>query len=231
MEEMSTITMAWMLDQIKDDLAIDWSISYSNVLRSEFNFRNDTLKHNAEIEARKNETWGTWLWRNGKWPASAMVHPFAPWEEPAYKKDREYGWGTGKMDDPFDIKYILNGSQKRTPGGYIDESLGKTWEYIHPTVGFRMKQLEYRPIGLPEDKCRRRKTKDGYVYHFGEAALLEWPLGELDSYERRFIKGQDASIYVNELEEDLRPGWLVLGCLVLGGLVFGVDIDIIRREG
>ncbi|KAB8230815.1 T6SS phospholipase effector Tle1-like catalytic domain-containing protein [Aspergillus alliaceus] len=212
MEEMSNIAFSWMLDQIKEYISIN-----DDTLRSEQWIRQDRLDrfnnalkwHNECVERRKAESWGEWLKRNGQWAVSSIRHPLTQ----AYREERSYGWGTGDLPDSFGVAYVANGSKTRTPGRYAlgkdDKKLGETFEYIHPTVGFRVDQTakhsdtrkHYRPIWLTGDRYDRRPKKSGkgYEYWFkyngtsSYEVLPEWPIAaHVKSYERLAIQGPAA---------------------------------------
>lgn len=148
MEEMSNITFAWMLDQIKNYV----SINEETIRNDTFDRQTHLLKlnnqrafHEQRKEELKKEGWGKWISRNGKWAASKVAHPLTS-EQIHYHEDRRYGWGTGDLIDSFTIMYKANGSKPRTPGPYAldkeDNKLGETHEYIHPTTGFRVQELD-----------------------------------------------------------------------------------------
>jgi hypothetical protein len=138
------------------------------------------------------------------------------------------------MQDSFTPFYYLNGSERRTPGNNdpFDKDgnlLGETFEFVHPVVGFRAKQIkDYTPIGR-DVKFARRKVVDkngrpAYVYDLGSARqpLPEWRLGGVDSYERLAITSKAAYDYVDELDLELKTG-----IKTIRRSVYGVrDIDL-----
>jgi hypothetical protein len=204
MEEMSSITFAWMLDQIKPYLSLNEE--YLGKQRADMEYHLSTL-----VESPPHESWKARAKSiaSGSKSSSTVGQPVEP---------RSYGWGTGVLTDSFTPFYYLNGSMHRAPGRYdpLDKDgkpLGDTCEFIHPVVGFRERQLpEYTPIGHGV-KFNRRKTVDekGYpcvVYDLGNARkpLPEWRLGGLDSYERLLITGKAAYDYVDELDAYLKTG-------------------------
>ncbi|KAJ5960943.1 uncharacterized protein N7479_008093 [Penicillium vulpinum] len=211
MEEMSNITFSWMLDQIKPYLSIN--DEYLAEEREEREYHMSTLVENTDRDASLEG----WVQRKAAAIASVFKHPSTTPAKPIEKR-RSYGWGTGPLKDSFTPFYYANGSKRRTPGGYdaFDKDgnlLGETFEYIHPVVGFREKQIkDYTPIG-PDVKFARRKAVDEegcpcYVYDLGHTRkpLPEWRLGGLESYERLAIAGKDAYDYVNELDLYLKTG-------------------------
>ncbi|KAJ5656702.1 hypothetical protein N7507_008652 [Penicillium longicatenatum] len=228
MEEMSSITFAWMLDQIKAHLSID-----ERFIIKEHNARQRYLqKINQEFlawqtaETKKTESLKSWIYHAAKATASAIIHPLNSGIEPAYKKIREYGWGTGELIDSFTSMYWLNGKNWRTPGqyGFKDgKDLGETFEFIHPVVNFRVEHMKeqrkkdskhplYKPLS-PESKYERRKVEDAegnvrFEYYMGNSSksIPEWKLGGLDSYERLTIAGEAAYIYADILDDELRTG-------------------------
>lgn len=213
MEEMSNITFSWMLDQIKPYLSLNEdSLSEE---REEREYHISTIVENTVHD----ESLGSWAQRKVAAIASAfkLKQPPASSVESVDKR-RSYGWGTGPLEDSFTAFYYANGSARRRPGNYapFDKEgnlLGESFEFIHPVVGFREKQIkDYTPIGRGV-KFDRRKVVDengrpGYVYDMGDARnpLPEWRLGGIDSYERLAITGKAAYDYVDELDLYLKTG-------------------------
>ncbi|APA15707.1 hypothetical protein SS1G_09477 [Sclerotinia sclerotiorum 1980 UF-70] len=195
MEEMSNITFAWMLDQIKKYVSINEGTIRADSEDRQRNFEELNKQREIHIKkekARKDEGWGKWIWRQGEWVASTIAHPLTR-EKTHHHEERVYGWGTGDFTDSFTAMYRANGSKPRTPGRYgVDtngKKVGETHEYIHPTTGFRVHYLDrkaevwifdddhplqpgkYRPIGLLGDNYKREKKIDdkgrvGYEYIF-----------------------------------------------------------------
>jgi hypothetical protein len=211
MEEMSSITFAWMLDQLQPYL----SINENAVIRE----RRDRDKHMIELNLRleQEEPWASWLGRTGKSMATTVLHPFTPHEELKYKPEqRFYNWGTADMTNSFGYKYWLNGWRVRTPGAYktpksnqtlrsdslpnaVTDTDKTTCEWIHPTVGFRATYKPgYYPSCLTEKQYGRELRKEGYVYRMGDAVLREWPLGGMESYEWQAVTGELAQRYVQK---------------------------------
>ncbi|KGO69403.1 protein of unknown function DUF2235 [Penicillium italicum] len=213
MEEMSNITFSWMLDQIKPYLSLNEE--FISEEREEMEYHISTLGESTVPE----ESLGGWAQRKAAAIASAFKLKRPPTSSvKSVDKRRSYGWGTGPLKDSFTPFYYANGSERRTPGRYdpFDKDgnmLGETFEFVHPVVGFREKQIkEYTPIG-PNVKFARRKVVDekgrpGYVYDLGDShkPLPEWRLGGIDSYERQAITGKAAYDYVDELDLYLQTG-------------------------
>ncbi|OJK03624.1 hypothetical protein ASPACDRAFT_49732 [Aspergillus aculeatus ATCC 16872] len=204
MEEMSHIVFAWMLDQIQGYVSLD-----RELLQLEEKTREDQRRW-------QSESWAQWLWRTGQGLVAAVQHPLTPsvGAPPAYRQIRQYGWATGDLPDSFDFTYRLNGSLARRPRRYFrdactNEILGHTCEYIHPTVGFRLKHVSgYRPAGLHEGQYARllRADGQGYEYRFrypgakDEEVLPEWEMARDElSWERWFVKGKEALAYMDSL--------------------------------
>ncbi|KAJ5467614.1 hypothetical protein N7475_005366 [Penicillium sp. IBT 31633x] len=211
MEEMSNITFAWMLDQIKPHLSLNEE--YLTEEREAREYHMSTL----EVTTTHDKSWGAWIKRK----AGEINFVFKNPSMSAAKhvdKHRSYGWGTGPLKDSFTPFYYLNGSKRRTPGGCdpFDEDgkqLGETFEYIHPVVGFRQKQIkDYMPIGngvkFNRWEAVDEKGHPSYVYDLGDGrkSLPEWRLGEVDSYERLAIASKAAYDYVDELDLHLKTG-------------------------
>lgn len=235
MEEMSSITFAWMLDQIKAHLSID-----ERFIVKEHNARERALqKINQEYlaESKPAGSFKSWIYHTAKATASAIINPLNSTIEPAYRKLRAYGWGTGELIDSFTSMYWLNGKKWRTPGQYGSKDgkdLGETFEFIHPVVNFRVEQMKeqnrkngkhplYMPLS-PGNKYERRKVEDAegnvrFEYYMGNSSkpIPEWRLGGMDSYERLAIAGEAAYIYADILDEELRTGCRTERC------AFGTD--------
>ncbi|TGO19965.1 hypothetical protein BPAE_0327g00080 [Botrytis paeoniae] len=188
MEEMSNITLAWMLDQIEKYVSIDRETIKEDGYDRQGKFarlNNERQVHLDREKEREKEGWGQWIWRNGKWAASKVAHPLTE-EKNIHYEERRHAWGVGDLNDSFTTMYKANGSKSRTPGRYaLDKKgnkLGETHEYIHPTTGFRVQQqdkkaeearkqkdhrdhknwekLRYSPIDLEGDKYKRQKKVD-----------------------------------------------------------------------
>lgn len=220
MEEMSNITFAWMLDQIKGFVSLNQeTLRKEQLARQARLARINTALHwyNERVERLKTESWGKWLQRNGQWAVSSIRHPLSPGDKPAYMEDRSYTWGLGDLPDSFGLVYVVNGSRLRTPSRYAldkGQKLGETFERVHPVVGYRVektkdheKSKRYRPIWLTGDNYVRRKNEGGYEYLFKypgsseHEVLPEWKLSEdINSFERLAIEGKDAHEYVNALD-------------------------------
>lgn len=207
MEEMSSLTFAWMLDQIKPFLSLDEE--YIVKVRTDMEVHISTLPESPP----QSESLAT----RAKSIAAAFKKPSAAVAKMS-EKLRSYGWGTSALEDSFTAFFYLNGSKTRTPGSYDlnDEEgqpIGDTFEYVHPVVGFRKQELpSYTPLGHGV-KYERRKTVDDQgrpcvVYNLGDCrkVLPEWRLGGLDSYERLLIAGKAAYDYVDELDLYLETG-------------------------
>ncbi|KAJ5701298.1 hypothetical protein N7488_008846 [Penicillium malachiteum] len=228
MEEMSNIAYAWMLDRVKQHISIN-----EKHIKAEYTSRVEVFDINNE--ARKNwnammkdETWGTWMWRKSSETVSAIIHPHTPGPEPAFKRKRSYDWGAAEMEDSFTSMYWLNLEHIRTPGRYHfkngkrDEPLGKTFEYIHPVVQYRVehakndkKELYYVPNGPKGPKYERELIDaDGpnpyYVWHLKYSfdkeliTLPEWELGADKCYERKAVVGKPAQEWVGRMDRLLK---------------------------
>ncbi|KAJ5164082.1 uncharacterized protein N7500_005912 [Penicillium coprophilum] len=233
MEEMSNITFYWMLDQIRPYLSLnDEALSDE---REEREYHMSTLVEDTV----NNGSLVSWAQRKAAAITSVFKRPSAS-SVKSVEKRRGYGWGTGPLEDSFTAFYYANGSKRRTPGGYdpFDKEgnlLGETFEFIHPVVGFREKQIKnYTPIGH-DVKFGRRKAVDEkgqpcYVYDLGKARnpLPEWRLGGLDSYERIAITGKAAYDYVDELDLYLETGVKTSRRSVWGARDIDLGIEVPR---
>ncbi|KAJ5945501.1 hypothetical protein N7454_002340 [Penicillium verhagenii] len=235
MEEMSSITFFWMLDQIKAHLSIDerFIIREHNARVQNLQQLNKAFTSWEAAETKKTQSFRNWVYHAAKATASVFVHPLDSGVEPAYKKLRAYGWGTGELIDSYTSMYWLNGKHWRTPGQYgikDGQNLGETFEFIHPVVNFRVEQIKdlkkknsklllYKPLS-PSCKYERRRVKDNqgsvrFEYHMGDSSskpVPEWKLGGQDSYERLAIAGEAAYSYADVLDEELQTGFRTERC-------------------
>ncbi|CAG7916088.1 unnamed protein product [Penicillium olsonii] len=204
MEEMSSITFAWMLDQIKPHLSLD-----EEYLVKE---RTDMEFYISELGESMQEKGKSWVQNT----VSTLKSTFKS-AVPTAIKSRSYGWGTGELDDSFTPFFYLNGSKRRTPGYDLRDPdgklLGDTCEFVHPVVGFRKQEIPYyTPLGSGTKYERRKIVNEtgcpSYEYTLGGSRkpLPEWRLGGLDSYERLFIASKAAYDYVDELDLYLKTG-------------------------
>ncbi|KAJ5773905.1 hypothetical protein N7457_008801 [Penicillium paradoxum] len=234
MEEMSNITFAWMLDQIRPYLSLNEE--YVLQEREAWEYYISKL---AETSNNDN-SWGSWVQRKAAFIISAFRRPTT--SATRRGTHRTYGWGTGHMQDSFTPFYYLNGSTPRTPGRYDSfdkdgNALGESFEYVHPVVGFRQKQLkDYTPIG-PGVRFNRREAVDEkghptHVYDVGDGlgckTLPEWRLGGVDSYERLAITSKAAYDYIDELDLYLKTGIKTARRSVWG--VADIDLGIESSE-
>ena len=236
MEEMSNITFAWMLDQVKKHISINEEQIQKEYIEREKKFTklNEARKKwDDKVKAQSEEPMLAWTWRNTKEAAYSITHPFTPSDEPAFKKARHYDWGTAPMTDSYTAMYWLNGRHIRTPGRYhfkdgnLNEPLGETFEFIHPVVHYRKVQtaimhdkhlkdeviVPYQPLG-PKYERRPMLEADGtpyFEYDIGgcPVPLREWMLGGPGCYERMAIVGEAARKYVDELDEAYGAGPLL----------------------
>ncbi|KAJ5676887.1 uncharacterized protein N7477_002520 [Penicillium maclennaniae] len=223
MEEMSNITFAWMLDQIKGFVSLNQgTLQKEQLARQTRLAKINTALHwyKERVERLKKESWGKWLERTSQWAVSSIRHPLTPGDKPAHMEDRSYTWGLGDLPDSFGLVYVVNGSRLRTPGRYAldkGQKLGETFERVHPVVGYRVektkdheKSKRYRPIWLTGDNYVRKKNGEGFEYLFkypGSSeyeVLPEWKLSEnINSFERLAIQDKEAQQYVNALDLQL----------------------------
>lgn len=235
MEEMSNITFAWMLDQIKPYVSLHEEYIIEEREASEYFIA-------KLIESPPDDaSWGAWAQRKAASIASIFKTPTTTSDKQVDKR-RSYGWGTGPMQDSFTLFYYLNGSSRRTPGRYdsFDKKgnlRGETFEFIHPVVGFRQMQLkDYAPIGNGVKFDRRKAVDENdhptYVYDLGDGpsrkSIPEWRLGDVDSYERLAITSKAAYDYVDEMDLHLKTGIKTLRRSVYG--VADVDLGIEGAE-
>ncbi|OJJ49996.1 hypothetical protein ASPZODRAFT_139334 [Penicilliopsis zonata CBS 506.65] len=236
MEEMSSIALAWMLDQIKDFVSID----YSALQRHRSSREMELERLNKEVKAYNfrqkaqdalaKDSWGSWLYMKANSAMAMAGYSLTGDKKPPFETEYKWGWGgTHKMDDSYTLKYRFNGSEARTPLRYAldptdkteQRTLGDTYEFVHPTVGFRVKHFKgYLPMGLtpgpnlaPDAYQRRLSTsgkwKGKYEYVLNGRVLPEWEMEENKySHERAVIAGKTAWDYVdNEIEKVVHPGF------------------------
>lgn len=204
--EMSNITFAWMLDQIKHHVGID-EVTFMQETRARQNHIdefNERVRQYKELLAKQDaeratESYWDWICRStGSVYESAKDLVMKPSTE-AKKLNterRDYGWGTGIMIDSYSLMYKANGSKPRTPGGYAKDAkhttIGETNEFIHPTTYFRIqktknendKKKRYKPAGQDPKNFNRQKIQGGKGYEYIIAGidkpLPEWQLAPPD---------------------------------------------------
>lgn len=230
LEEISNITFAWLLDQIRPYLGVNQTTvnqearARQNYI-DEINARVDEYETMlaAKKEATAQESWAQWVTRSVGSAASSIMQPLTGTGKPPIRRDR--GWGTGAWVESYTSIYKANGSKPRTPGNYAKDTkqttLGRTFESVHPTVGYRMhvtrdledEKLRYKPLG--ENKVvRQKKPGGGWEYLIDGVTLSEYKMKSFDSFggepsfERLAIEGEPAWEYVKKLDEEneVRPG-------------------------
>jgi len=137
------------------------------------------------------------------------------------------GWATGPIIDSFHGMIALADSKYRTPGEYRKSTLqdgksvelGKTNEFIHPTVQYRKEHLRedaYRPLAL--DKFERKeergkvKQQDGstkevvvgfkWVKKDKTASIPEWKIAA-DSMERACVASPTSRAWLGTLDQKM----------------------------
>jgi len=137
--------------------------------------------------------------------------------------DALVGWATGPIIDSFTGTMTLGGSRYRTPGGYKESKLqsgktvklGKTNEFIHPTVQYRIDHLGrggYNPTALWgfERKKDYVELKDGsgkvagYVWEKKDGTKVpEWRIREDDAMERACVASRSSRVWMGKLDKEL----------------------------
>lgn len=95
------------------------------------------------------------------------------------------GWATGPIVDSFQGGMALAGSIVRTPGDY-ERKLGPTYEYIHPSVTYRMRKVaNYKPEALKGfTRSEKPDEKNRYVWTKGDIKIPEYLIKAGDSFTR-----------------------------------------------
>lgn len=226
--ELSTISFAWMVDQVRPYLSIDpikFGVEQAARCGLLEEVNNKLAKERdriaADIEAYKHSTILERYTKLFKSATDAVRHPIAAYnsssENEVNLREKSYDWGTGQIIDSYTMMYRLgNGERLRTPGESVQDprlnDTGDTFEEIHPTVGYRMKMTEdagetgkYCPAG--QKHVQRRKNAEGaWEYTFGDKSLPEYKMLPADSegsFERSlvFCSGATAQKYVEELDK------------------------------
>jgi len=152
--DLSTATLAWMLQCISPHLAIDQE-AYSNYLKQ---YQRWLWRIRYACTYYHDTAWDKVRSYLPNMPNIPVINP-APSELDPPKRDPphahlnfEFGWGIGPLVDSFGGMYHLNGSHTRVPGHedvetYDDEEghyhwkpirdFGTTNEYIHPITHYR----------------------------------------------------------------------------------------------
>ena len=209
------ITLAWMVEQMKIHLAFTISV---DPLMSQDRF---ILMRGAVDELIAQKKKDHWLIK--KIDGLLAKEPKAdPWNDgnktrtKVLAADALRGWGTGPIIDSFQGEMKKAGSQYRTPGEYKEAKLqsgkvvklGKTNEYIHPTVQYRKAQLgsEYDPVPLKSFKRQLRKENGkvvGYEWVKNDVRIPEYQIGGMTSIERSCVVSQAARAFMGRIDKDL----------------------------
>ncbi|KAJ5935120.1 hypothetical protein N7466_004667 [Penicillium verhagenii] len=215
MEEMSSITFAWMLDQIKDYVSLNAATLEEDKddHLKRLSAANDTLAcYLKDVEKRKKESWTQWAMRGPQRVVSSLLYPLslltpAPKPKADYMNEPAFTWGLGDLPDNFSLKYYVNGSRARKPGCYAydkhGKELGKTFEEIHPVVNYRVQNAKYHPIGLKGEDYKRlpKQGGGGYEYWFKYPGAKEYQVlaeskisDKEGSYEVEAMEGDDTAV-------------------------------------
>lgn len=206
--EISTVTMAWMFEQISPYLGIDRTkFSLEDMDRRKY-VEEHHAKIRSEQEQREKEaaaakkSWGKSIARGISSAVGAIRHPIQTYYGPDIGL-WGLGWATSDFPDSYGPKYYANGPKYRTPGAYTLDShtkeTGQTNESIHPCVGWRLKKKpDYKVAGQV-----KISHKDDGSYVIGGVSLPEYQMRKdleyYDSFERVILVDEEVKAYVEGL--------------------------------
>ncbi|KAI0390447.1 hypothetical protein F5Y17DRAFT_461757 [Xylariaceae sp. FL0594] len=226
-EQISMITLAWMVEQLRPHLAFE--INVTNFWDQD---RFLIMRPHVETLLSKSEHKNHWLVK--KIDKLLALEPKAdPWNDDNKTRrsvlaaDALRGWAVGPLPDSMTPDFERAGSQYRSPGEYKvkDKVTGKdvplgwerTHEYIHPCVQYRMEHLGkvgkegYTPIPLAAFDRQPRHDADGttgYDWVKKNVKIPEWKISE-SSYERYCIVSGSAKRFVGGLDKGYKiDSWL-----------------------
>jgi hypothetical protein len=208
---MATITLNWMIDQMKDHLSFHVKVTD---LTSMDRFQlvrtvvGDLLKTPRD----------TWKGKNSHWLLKRLDSRLAgqpakeSWEIQNIAEDILKDWGTGDLIDTFnDMKKA--GEAYRTPGEYKESKLqdgakvklGATNERMHPVVQYRLAHVpDWKPVPL-KDFRRQKKVEDGvvsYEWVKGGVRIPEYKICEDHWAQRGTVTSDTAVKFLGRLDKD-----------------------------
>ncbi|KAH7103410.1 hypothetical protein BKA62DRAFT_60734 [Auriculariales sp. MPI-PUGE-AT-0066] len=188
LEQIATITFAWLVDQIRPFLAFD-TFALNKIWNAHSILTFDPSYHGFNPNAgfrmvKKQQPQGNIVTRGYRSVLGYFTGPkedeYEVWQAP------KVGYATGTILDAYDATmYKAGGEAKRTPGQYMSHprapekprllsELGKTRESIHPSVWHRMQHVpsaesgekQYKPDALVgwERKRNPDGDKKGFVW-------------------------------------------------------------------
>lgn len=209
--EMATITLNWMIDQMKDHLSFHIKVTD---LTSMDRFQ---LMRTAVDDLLKTPR-NTWKEKTSHWMLKRLDARLAgqptkqPWEIRNIAEDILKDWGTGNLVDTFnDMKKA--GEAYRTPGEYkksklqdgTDVKLGQANERIHPVVQYRLVQVpDWKPV--PLKNFRRQKKVEGgkvrYEWVKGDVTIPEYKVCKHHWAQRGTVTSDAAVKFLGRLDKD-----------------------------
>ncbi|KAK4226572.1 hypothetical protein QBC38DRAFT_480113 [Podospora fimiseda] len=194
LEQIAMITLTWMIEQFEPHLGFEIGTAPS-LMEDRYALVTPVLDEllsckthagNRLLGWLKPETHASnWLVKKVKSMKGRDDTPPDVWNDNGVTWSRNIaadalmGWASGPIIDSYVGNMTKAGSQYRTPGEYRANK-GRTNEYIHPTVAYRMDRLadeedKYEPIALKDFKRKKvtteEKQADGSVK---EVVSYEW---------------------------------------------------------
>ncbi|KAK4207852.1 hypothetical protein QBC37DRAFT_432807 [Rhypophila decipiens] len=229
MEQIAMITLTWMIEQLQPHLGFEIATGCM-LLQDRYALVSPALDI---LLADQSKFAKNWLVDKVKTMKGKADTPPDVWNDNGVTWSRNIaadalmGWASGPIIDSYTGQMKKTGSQYRTPGEYRANK-GRTNEYIHPCVAYRMERLaddgKYEPEALKDFK--RVEGVDGWEWvkdkwgssdvRIPEYKIRAGPLDEptKDSIERECIVSPSACAWVEKLDKQL-----------------GIDSDSLQARG
>lgn len=219
---LANVTFAWMIQQLGPYLAFEpWTwISIAGYQQRVIDetWRYGSMKKPTTVEKVENTVseWSHWIFEEGKKKMGLSKEvkmvpvPEQNVRDPEPKSGGKDGkpirWAISEYQDSYTRMYqAISGAVDRTPGECTDRStearrplkeLGRTNEYIHPSVWWRVKTMEgekggkqYNPSSLRDFERRQHDRYGSWGYKKGGLWIPEWFMKPTKDYMSRYAGG------------------------------------------
>ncbi|CAN9429970.1 unnamed protein product [Alternaria alternata] len=210
LEQISTITLAWMVEQLKEHLAFE--LNAMNLWNQDrFLLLQPFIQSHLDDHAKYKNNW--LVKKINNMLAKDKNDPWNDGNKTRFKvlaTEALQDWATGPFVDEFE-NMKKAGSKYRTPGEYRDKNApkdvrGGTEEEIHPTVWYRMRQLgnDYQPVPLKGFERKQKESPDGVSYEWvkGSVRIPESRIDGMQSIERSCLVGDTAKKSMGGLDKE-----------------------------
>jgi len=221
------ITLTWMIEQLEPHLGFETSTA-PMLMQDRYALVSPALDELLNCPNPKTHA-SNWLVKKVKSMKNSDDTPPDVWNDNGATWSRNIaadalmGWASGPIVDSYVGNMTKAGSQYRTPGEYRANK-GRTNEYIHPTVAYRMDRLadedKYEPVALKgferkkvttEEKQADGSVKEVVSYEWvkakGNVRIPEYkirgPFGETrGNIERECIVSPSACAWIGKLDKE-----------------------------